>query len=99
LAAPVTVRPGARVVALEVLRRASACFQLKRSTDRFVIPAEALAEVASHLPEEEGAFVFRIYEYLVKDDALEIVHVEDGKSETLSGLELNSFGFYLTMRR
>jgi hypothetical protein len=93
------VPPVGSGVALEVLRRASACFQLKRSTDRIVIPAEALAEVASHLPEEEGAFVFRIYEYLVKDDALEIVRVEDGTRQTLSGLQLNSFGFYLRMRR
>ncbi len=82
-----------------VVRRASACFQLEKSTDRVVIPAKALAEVASHLPEEEGGFVFRIYEYLVKDDAFEIVRVEDGTSESLSGLQLNSFGFYLRMRR
>ena len=83
----------------EVLRRASACFQLKEGTDRVVIPASALAEVASHLPEEEGSFVFRIFEYLVKEDALQIVRVEGGTTEDLSGIQVNVFGFYLRMRR
>ena len=59
----------------------------------------ALAEVASHLPEAEGGFVFRIYEYLVMEDVLEIVRIEDGITEKLSGLQSNGFGLYVQMRR
>ena len=83
----------------EVVRRASAIFALQERTDRLVIPASALAEVASHLPEPEGGFVFRMYEYHVMEDVLEIVRVEDGIAETLSGLQSNGFGLYVTMRR
>lgn len=83
----------------DVVRRARAVFQLTETTDRVVIPASALAGIASHLPEEEGGFVFRVYEYLVKQDVLEIVRIENGTAESLSGLQVNVFGFYLRMRR
>jgi hypothetical protein len=75
------------------------CFQLKSRSDRVVIPAEALAEAASHLPVEEGLFIFRIYEYLPQNDVMTIVRVENGASESLSGLQVNVFGFYTRMRR
>lgn len=83
----------------DVIRRASAVFALQERTDRLVIPASALAEVASHLPEAEGGFVFRIYEYLVMEDVLEIVRIGDGITEKLSGLQSNGFGLYVQMRR
>jgi hypothetical protein len=83
----------------ETIRRASVCFQLKSRSDRVVIPAEALAEAASHLPVEEGLFIFRIYEYLPQNDVMTIVRVENGASESLSGLQVNVFGFYTRMRR
>lgn len=86
-------------VDLSVIRRASVSFQLRERTNRVVIPAAALAEAASHLPVEEGEYVFRISEYLVTEDAMEIVRLADGTTESLSGLQVNVFGFLLRMRR
>lgn len=83
----------------EVVRRARAVFVLAERTDVVVIPASALAEVASHLPEPEGEFVFRISEYLVEEDVLEIVRNEEGKVEALSLIQANVFGFCLRIRR
>ena len=45
-------------------------FQLNATTQRVVIPASVLGEIASHMVESEGAYVFRIIEYLVHEDAL-----------------------------
>ena len=84
---------------LETYRRASAVFQLKATTERVVIPAAVLGEIASHMVESEGAYVFRIIEYLVHEDALEIEYVADGSREALDGVQLNIFGFYLELHR
>ncbi len=83
----------------DVLRRASAVFQLRERTDRLVIPASALAEVASHLPDAEGGFVFRIYEYHVMQDVLQIVRIKEGIAENLRAVQSNGFGLYVKMRR
>jgi hypothetical protein len=82
----------------EILRRASATFVLNRRSGRIVIPVSALAEMASHMVEPEGDFLFRIYERLVYPDTVGIVR-EDGTRESLSGVQSNGFGFYLKMRR
>jgi hypothetical protein len=73
----------------DAVRRASAVFELHRPTDRIVIPASALADLASHLPGPEGGFVLRISEYLVDDDAFDIGYASDGTAETLSRLQAN----------
>jgi hypothetical protein len=83
----------------DVVRRATAVFKLQERTDRLVIPASALAAVASQLPAPEGGFVFRIYEYRVMEDALEIVRIKDGITEALSALQSNGFGLYVRLRR
>jgi len=83
----------------ETARRASAAFELMGRTDRVVIPASALAEVASHLPEEEGGFILRVSEYFVKEDVYRLVRVEDGTAETLSGLQVSHFTIYVGMSR
>jgi len=90
--APQTVDPA-------VARRASAVFVLTETTDRVVIPASALTEMASHLPEAEGEYVFRIVEYIVKEDVLDIVRIDGDVAESLTGIQGNIFGFYLLMRR
>lgn len=83
----------------QTYRNASATFQLKAPTDRIVIPASALAQIASHMVEDEGSYVFRILEYLVHEDALEIVYTGDGAEEALDGVQFNIFGFYLELHR
>ena len=82
----------------QTLRKASAVFQLETTTDRVVIPASALAEIASHMVEDDGRYVFRILEYLVHEDALDIVYV-DGPEEALDGVQFNVFGFYVDLHR
>ena len=83
----------------DVQRRASAVFILQERTNRLVIPASALAEVASHLPEPEGGLILRIHEYHVMEDVLEIVRLKEGITESLSGVQSNGFGLYVRMRR
>ncbi|UCD25551.1 MAG: hypothetical protein JSW51_06455 [Gemmatimonadota bacterium] len=83
----------------DLLRRASAVFQLQERTDRLVIPASALAEVASHVTDAEGWYVFRIYEYHVMEDVLEIERLKAGITEMLTGLQSNGFGLYVRIRR
>jgi hypothetical protein len=91
--------PNSFVVDPDVRRRASAVFQLQERTDRLVIPASALAEIASHLPVAEGWFVFRIYEYHVMQDVLEIVRIKDGITESLRAVQSNGFGLYVKIGR
>jgi hypothetical protein len=81
------------------VRRARAVFMLTERTNRVVIPASALAEIASHLPVSEDGFIFRIHEYGVMEDVLEIVRLGDGITELLSGIQKNGFGWYVWMRR
>jgi hypothetical protein len=83
----------------EVVSRASAVFMLNERTNRVVIPASALADVASHLPLEQGGFVFRIHEYLVQEDLLEIHRLRDGMTEPLNLLQSNGVGFYVRMMK
>lgn len=83
----------------EVANRASSVFMLKERTRRVVIPAAALADVAAHLPIAEGGLVFRIYEYIVSEDVLEIHRRRDGITEPLNFLQSNGVGFYVWMRR
>ncbi|MGH9201977.1 MAG: hypothetical protein ACRD2A_12175, partial [Vicinamibacterales bacterium] len=82
-----------------VADRASAVFMLKERTRRVVIPAAALADVAAHLPIAEGGLVFRIYEYVVAEDVLEIHRRRDGITEPLNFLQSNGVGFYVRMKR
>ena len=91
--------PNSYVVDPDVRRRASAVFQLKERTNRLVIPASALAEVASHLPVEEGWFVFRIFEYHVIQDVLRIVRLKESMRESLRAVQSIGFGLYVKMRR
>jgi hypothetical protein len=71
---------------------------LNEEADRVVIPASALAEVASRLPLSEGQLMLRIYEYRVMEDVLPIVR-SDGISETLTGVQSNGFGVTVVMKR
>lgn len=83
----------------ELANRASAVFMLKERTSRVVIPAAALADVARKLPIAEGGMVFRIFEYVVQEDVLEIHRLRDGITESLNLLQSNSLGFYMRMKR
>jgi hypothetical protein len=84
----------------EPIPGARAVFELERRTDRVVIPASALAEVASHVPEAvNGPYLLRISEYLLKEDVYEIVRAPDGTTESLSGLQVNHFSIYVRMNR
>ena len=79
--------------------RASAVFMLNERTRRVVIGADALADVAAHLPIAEGGLVFRIYEYVVAEDVLEINRRRDGVTERLNFLQSNGVGFYVRMKK
>lgn len=80
------------------VERARAVFGLTAPTDRVVIPESALAEVASHLPKDEGGFVFAVSEYDGEDGVLDLVRTEDG-TETLAQRRVSHFTFYLRMQR
>lgn len=91
--------PGVEVGA-ELLDRARAVFELDRTTDRVVIPASALADVASHLAEgEENAFILRASEYISTDDVMELVQLETGTVESLSSIQINHFTIYVRVQR
>jgi hypothetical protein len=83
----------------DIVRPASAVFQLQETTDRVVIPASALQEIASHLPEPEGAYLLGINEYTVTQDALQIVRIEAGTTENLTAVESNGCRLQVRMRK
>lgn len=80
------------------VRAASAVFMLDEQTDRVVIPAFALDQIASHLPVPDGQFMLRIYEYGVMENALRIVR-SDGITEDLTGIQSNGFSVTVRVRR
>ena len=83
----------------EIVRPASAVFQLQETTDRVVIPAADLEEIASHLPEPEGVYLLGIHEYTVTQDALQILRIEAGITESLTALESNGCRLEVRMRK
>lgn len=83
----------------EIVRPASAVFQLQETTDRVVIPASALVEIASHLPEPEGVYLLGIGEYTVTQDALQILRIEAGITENLTALESSGCRLQVRMRK
>lgn len=91
------VAPSGTDVDPAVVQQARAAFGLTARTDQVVIPASALTELANRLPPGGGALIFTISEYLVDDEALEVIRVEDGAAETLSGLQVNHFHIYVDM--
>lgn len=82
----------------ELQRRASAAFQLMRSTDRVVIPHPALQRIKSEVPDVDGPFLLRVYEHVPLDDELRIERLPSGPNEALSGRQSNVLDLYFKMR-
>lgn len=82
----------------DLLDRARVVFELNHRTDRIVIPASALAELESRLPDKpERVLILQATEYLARDGALEIVHLPEGTPESLSSVQANHIRVYVEM--
>ncbi len=83
----------------QISNNARAVFMLNESTSRVVIPASALNQIASHLPDGEGGFLLRIYEYHVMEDLFQIYRLDEGHTMPLKGVQSNMVGFLVKIRR